>query len=84
MIKNWLPIMIMRKINTSYSIMKKIKIPKKAYTNGSKNIENKVDFAVVFLDIDRRGTLSEKASIYTAEMTTIKIALKKIHKREDY
>ena len=40
-------------------------------------------YAAVFIDINRRETLPEEASIHTAEITTIKIALKKIHKRED-
>ena len=43
----------------------------------------KVSFAVVLTDITRKGSLSEEGSIHTAEMTTIKVALKEIHKRED-
>ena len=51
---------------------------KRAYTDRSKSIGKKVGFATVFLDITRRSTLSEEAYI-----TTIKIVLKKIHKREE-
>ena len=43
----------------------------------------KVSYAAVFKDITRRGALPEEASIYTAEMTAIKVTLKDIHKRED-
>ena len=39
----------------------------------------KVSFVVVFTDITRRRVLSEKASIYTPEMTIIKFH--KIQKR---
>ena len=38
----------------------------------------KVSFAVVLTDITRKGSLSEEGSIHTAEMTTIKVALKEI------
>ena len=43
----------------------------------------RVGFAVVFIDNTSRGTLPEKVSIHTGEMTAIKTALKDIHKRED-
>ena len=43
----------------------------------------KVCFAAVFTNITRREALSKESTIHTAEMTTIKIALKEIHKRED-
>ena len=42
----------------------------------------KVGFAVVFTDITRTAALPVKASIHTAEITTIKVALMEIHKRE--
>ena len=48
----------------------------------SKSIGRKVGFAAIFADITRRGSFSE-ASIHTAEMVVIKIALKKTHKREN-
>ena len=38
---------------------------------------------MVFAHITKRGVLPEKASIHTAEMTVIKVALKEIHKREN-
>ena len=65
--------MTTRKNNTSYSLKK----------NGLKNIEKKVGFEGLFTDITRRGGLPKEASIYTAEMIEIKIALKEIYKRED-
>ena len=43
----------------------------------------KLGFSVIFPDITRRVTLPEEASIHTAEITAIKVALKKIHNRED-
>ena len=36
-----------------------------------------------YSDTTRRGALPEEASIHTAEMTVIKIAMKKREKRED-
>ena len=42
-----------------------------------------MSFAVVFMNITRRETLPQKASIHTLEMTTTKIALKEIYKSED-
>ena len=45
-------------------------------TDGSKSTGRKVGFVAVFADIIRRGALPEEASIYTAEMTTIKIAMR--------
>ena len=82
MIENCLSIMTTEK-TSFYTIKKHIKIPKEAYTAGSKGIEKKAGFAVVFGDITRRGALPEKVSFHIAEMTTIKIALNKIHKREE-
>ena len=53
--------------------------------NGRSKFEGKkVDFAVVLLDIIRRGPLSKKVSLHTPEMTTIKTSLKKIHNRENH
>ena len=43
----------------------------------------KVGFAAVFTDITRRGALPKEASIQTAELTTITVSLKEIHKKED-
>ena len=37
----------------------------------------KVSFAAIFVDITRRGALPEDAFIHTAEMTAIKMAIKK-------
>ena len=51
--------------------------------DGSKSIGRKVGLAAVFMDTTRRGALPEEASIHTAEMTAIKIAMKDIGKRED-
>ena len=42
-----------------------------------------VCFAVIFTDITSRGALPEKFSIHTAKMTSIKVALREIHKREN-
>ena len=61
----------------------KHKSNKEAFTDGSKSIGRKVGFAAVFTDTTRRGALPEEASIHTAEMTAIKIAMKEIGKRED-
>ena len=55
---------------------------KEVYTDESKNPEIKVGLTAVFEDATRRGTLSEEASIHTAEMTAIKIALKEIKKNK--
>ena len=49
------------------------------YTDRSKSIGRKVDYAAVFADTTRRGVLPEEASIHTAEMTEIK----EIKERED-
>ena len=54
----------------------KHKINKEAFTDGSKSTGRKVGFAAVFTDTTRRGALPEEASIHTAEMTAIKIAMK--------
>ena len=43
----------------------------------------KVGFAMVFTDIARRGTPLEATFIHTPQMTAVKVALKKTHKRED-
>ena len=40
-------------------------------------------FAAVFADISRRGALPEEASILTAEMSAIKIAMREKQKRKD-
>ena len=56
---------------------------KEAYIEGSKSTGRKVDFAVVFEDITRRGALPENAPIHTAEMTAIKAPMREIQKRED-
>ena len=45
------------------------------------NPGKKVGLAAVFDDATRRGALSEEASIHTAEMTAIKVALKEIKGR---
>ena len=52
-----------------------------AYIDGSKSTGRKLGFAAVFLE--RRGTLPDESSIHTAEMTTIKIAMRGKQKRED-
>ena len=41
-----------------------------------------VGFLAVFTDISRSGALLEVASIHTAKITAIKVALKEIHKTE--
>ena len=57
---------------------------KEVYTDGSKNPGKKVGLAAVFEDATRRGALPKEASIHTAEMTAIKVALKEIKgRRED-
>ena len=45
--------------------------------------QEKIDFALVFTDITRKGASSEEASIHTAEMAAIKVALKEMHKRKN-
>ena len=45
---------------------------KEAYTDGSKRIGRKVNFATVFTDITRKRALSEEAYIHTDEMTAMK------------
>ena len=45
-------------------------------------MRRKVGFATVFTEISRKGALPEEASIFIAEITAIKVALKKIHRRE--
>ena len=52
---------------------------KEAYTDRSKSTGSKVGFAAVLANITRGGALPEKASIHTAEMTT----MREIQKRED-
>ena len=71
--------MTTRKNYTYYNIKKNIK---EAYTNRIKSIGKKVSFVAAFQDITIRRTLFEEASIHTAEMTRIKIALKEIHKKK--
>ena len=56
---------------------------KEVYTDGSKNPGKKVGLVAVFEDTTRRGTLPEEASIHTAEMTAIKIALMEIKRRKE-
>ena len=56
---------------------------KEAYTHGSNSMIKNVDFAAVFTYITRKGALPEEASIHTAKMTIIKVALKEIYKREE-
>ena len=55
---------------------------KENYSNNkeprSKSTGRKVGFPAVFADITRRRSLPEEASILTAEMTAIKIAMRKI------
>ena len=48
---------------------------KETYTDRSKSRGRKAGFAAVFMDISRRGELPELASIHTAEMTTMLIAI---------
>ena len=55
---------------------------KEVYKDGSKNPGKNVGLAAVFKDATRRDALPEEASIYTAEMTAIKVALKEIKKRK--
>ena len=55
---------------------------KEAYIDGSKSIGRKIGFAAVFSDTTRKKALPE-VFIHTAEMTTIKTALKEIKKRKD-
>ena len=57
------------------------KSTKEAYTDESKSMGRKLGFTVVFTVITRDGSLPEEASIHTAEMTAIKVALKAIHKK---
>ena len=52
---------------------------KRAFTDGSKSTGRIVGFAVVFVDVTRRGELPEEASIHTAQMT----AMREIKKKED-
>ena len=48
---------------------------KEAYTDGSKSTRGKKGFAAVFVEFIRRGALPKEASIHTAKMTTIEIAI---------
>ena len=43
------------------------------------NTGRNVGYAAVFADITRRGALPDKASIHTAEMTVIKVAMREIY-----
>ena len=56
---------------------------KETYTDESKSTGRELGFAAVFADIIRRGALPEETSIYTAETTAIKIAMREIQKEED-
>ena len=60
----------------------KHKNTKEDYTDGLKSI-GKQGFAAIFMDITRREALHEEASIHTAKMTIIKIAVKEIYKKAD-
>ena len=65
-----------------YLQKKNPKITKEAYTDRSKSMGNKVDFAAIFRDITRRVALFEEASIHISKMAAIKVALKEIHKEK--
>ena len=59
-----------------------IYVEPEVYTDRLKNPGKKVGLATVFKDATRRGALPEEASIHTAEMTAIKVALKEIKGRK--
>ena len=65
-----------RESSTSCNI-KKHSNKKKAYTDGSKCTGRKIGFTAVIVDITRRVTLPDEASIYTAEMTAMREIQKK-------
>ena len=69
-------------LETNITHKSKHKKEKEVYTDGSKNPGKKVGLAAVFEDATRRGALPEEASIHTAEMTAIKVALKEIKGRK--
>ena len=71
MIDKHLPKMTMKK-HTSYSIMKKLKIPKKLIQTGQKAQEKREE-----------GAVPEESYIHKAKMAVINITMKKINKRED-
>ena len=54
-------------------------INNEAYQDGSKSVENKVDFAVELMVSTRRKFLSNVATIPETKMTPIKTYLKKIN-----
>ena len=68
---------------TSHNIRKN-KNTKEGYTDWSKSIEKKVDFAAAFAVIARRGILPKEASIHTSKMIAIKIALREKYNKENY
>ena len=75
--------MTVRESSTSYNTKQKHGNNKEAYTVGSNDTEKKVGFAEVFADITRRRALPEETSIHTVEITAIKIAMRKIFKKEN-
>ena len=81
MMENYLIILQWEKKQHFLQHKEKHKNTKEAYTNGSKSMGKKIGFATVFTDIIRRGVLPEEAFIHTDKMTSIKVALKEIHKR---
>ena len=62
--------------------MEKHKNTKEAYTDRSKNIDKRLSFAAVYIDVTRRGALLLEVSIQTAEMTAIKIVFKETTKEK--
>ena len=48
-----------------------------------KTKKKKEDLTTVFSDVTRRRILSKEASIYTAEITPIKVGLKEIYHRDE-
>ena len=56
---------------------------KEAYIDESKSTGRKVGFAAVIADIIKGGVLPEEASVHTAEITAIKIAMREIQRKED-
>ena len=64
------------------TISEKTQNNKEAYTDYLKSIKKNVSFATVFLDNTRRVIFTEEASVHNWN-SAIKIALKKICKREE-
>ena len=69
---------LQKKIETTYSMGINIK---KTYTNRSKSIGKKEDFAGVFTNITNKVALPEEASIHIGKITAIEIALNEIYKK---